>query len=176
MCCVYSKSDFFGDVKRAELFEETDNEIAVLRVTLPEDEFLQLKEEAKSASPLPGMNSGDGFFSPPEGGDFQFPGFGGDNGDGGFQFPGFGGNDNSPSPPQGGDGGNGGFQFPGNGGNGNFPSPPQGGDGGDGGFQFPGFGDGGDGGFQFPGNGGFGGKSKDSFKTKNATMIVEINK
>ena len=152
MCGVISKSDFFGDVKRAKLFEETDNEIAVLRVTIPEDEFLMLKEEAKSGSPLPGMQGGNGGFQPPQGGMGGFPFPGGNNGNnGGFQ------------PPQGGNNGNnnGGFQ------------PPQGGMGG---FQFPGGNGDNNGGFQPP-QGGMGGfKSKDSFKTKNATMIVEINK
>jgi len=44
---VLSKSTFIGNVKRAKLFELTDNEVAVFRITLPDDEYLQLKEEAQ---------------------------------------------------------------------------------------------------------------------------------
>jgi len=46
---VLSKSSFIGDSrKRAELFELTDNEVAVFRVTLPDDEFAYIKEEVGS--------------------------------------------------------------------------------------------------------------------------------
>ncbi|ORX79628.1 hypothetical protein BCR32DRAFT_281236 [Anaeromyces robustus] len=38
-------SSFIGDSKRAEIFELTDNDVAIFRVTLPEEEFVTLKEE-----------------------------------------------------------------------------------------------------------------------------------
>jgi len=128
---VTAKSDFIGTKKaRAKLFELTDNEVAVFRLTLPEDEFVQLKEEAQG-----------GFGKPPGG-------FGGNHGN------------QPPPPPQGGmPEGMGGFNG----------APPPGG--------FPDFG--GDfpnfnfteGGFAPPP--GFG--DEDSFKTKNATLTVELN-
>jgi len=66
---VLSKSTFIGNAKkRAELFELTDNEVAVFRITLPDNEFAQLKEEVSSGMgmppPPPGMG-GDGALPPP---------------------------------------------------------------------------------------------------------------
>ncbi len=54
---MFAVSDFIGNSKRAELFELTDNEIAVFRVTIPEEEFTQLKDE---------IQSGKGMLPPPE--------------------------------------------------------------------------------------------------------------
>jgi len=65
---VLSKSAFIGDVKRAELFELTDDEVAVFRITLPDDELLQLKEDIKKGGILPPPPPGMGDF-----GDMQFP-------------------------------------------------------------------------------------------------------
>ncbi len=54
VCSVFSKSDFIGDAKkRAKLFELTDNEVAVFRITLPEEEFAQLKEDVSSGEGMP---------------------------------------------------------------------------------------------------------------------------
>ncbi len=54
MCSVFSKSSFIGDAKkRAKLFELTDNEVAVFRITLPEEEFAQLKEDVSSGEGMP---------------------------------------------------------------------------------------------------------------------------
>ncbi|OUM58852.1 hypothetical protein PIROE2DRAFT_15781 [Piromyces sp. E2] len=39
-------SSFIGDVKRAELFEITDNEVSVIRINIPEEDFTSLKEVA----------------------------------------------------------------------------------------------------------------------------------
>jgi len=141
-----SKSSFIGDVKRAELFEKTDEEVAVFRVTLPEEEFAQLKENVTSRmSMFPGMGSN---------GEMKFPsGMIGE--DGSFQFPGMG--ENSA------------FPFPGMGEDGAFPFPGMG-EGSNEGFPFPGMGEGGEGAFpSFP-------FDEESFKTKNATMTVELNK
>jgi len=58
--CVFAKSDFIGNQKRAELFELTDNEIAVFRVNIPEDEFAQLKEASqKTLTPPPRDENGN---------------------------------------------------------------------------------------------------------------------
>jgi len=44
---VSAKSDFIGEAKkRPELFELTDNEVAVFKLTIPEEEYTQLKEKA----------------------------------------------------------------------------------------------------------------------------------
>ncbi|ORX58585.1 hypothetical protein BCR36DRAFT_276387 [Piromyces finnis] len=46
--CVSAKSDFIGSGrKRPELFELTDNEVAEFRLTIPEVEFDDLKEQSK---------------------------------------------------------------------------------------------------------------------------------
>jgi len=195
--CVLSKSAFFENDSRAELFKITDNAIPILRVTIPEDEFLKLKEEAQTRRPLPGMQRGENkggngglqpqggngnstqpqegtikliprqevndelptegeigeFPQPPQG--FPQPGENGEFPQPPQGFPQPGENGEFPQPPQG---------FPQPGENGEFPPPPQGRQGG-----FPGgFG----GGFR-PGGFGFG--NDNDFKTKNATMIVEIN-
>ncbi|ORX82480.1 coth-domain-containing protein [Anaeromyces robustus] len=43
---VFAANSFIGDKERAELFELTDNEVPVIRVTLPDDEYELLKIEA----------------------------------------------------------------------------------------------------------------------------------
>jgi len=69
VCSVLSKSTFIGDArKRAKLFELTDNEVAVFRITLPDDEYLQLKEEIKTSAslmPPPEMDENGNFVLPP---------------------------------------------------------------------------------------------------------------
>jgi len=43
---VVSVTSFIDNGERAELFELTDNEVAVFKITLPDDEFILLKEKA----------------------------------------------------------------------------------------------------------------------------------
>jgi len=45
--CVSAVSTFIGDHKRAEIFELTDNVVAVFKVYLPDNEFIQLKEDGE---------------------------------------------------------------------------------------------------------------------------------
>jgi len=156
---VTAKSDFIGTKKtRAELFELTDNEVAVFRLTLPENEFAQLKEEAQSGFGKPSGNKKDG---KKEGGKgMPADGFNPNGGEGGMPTDGF--NFNEGGMPADG------FNFN----EGGFPD--FGGD-----FQNFNFTEGGfPGGFnmtdgEMPAFGGFG--DEDSFKTKNATLIVELN-
>ncbi|KAG4088271.1 hypothetical protein H8356DRAFT_1009309 [Neocallimastix lanati (nom. inval.)] len=146
-------TDFIPDGNRAELFEIMDHEVPDFRITLPQSEFEQMKRE---------MNSGGGFFKRQWdwGGNNQWGGnnggnnnpWGGNNG-GNNQW---GGNNGGNNNPWGGNNG-GNNQWGGN--NGGF---------GQGGFGGGGFG----GGF---GGGGFGFGQKENFKSKNATMIVNIN-
>jgi len=134
VCCVSAKSNFIGNKRaRAKLFELTDNEVAVFRVTLPDEEFAQLKEEANmSFGGFGDFNFTDFNFTWPDFGDFN-------NTEGGLPpFPGFGGDEN---------------------GEGGFPPFPEFGEGS---FEFPSF-----------GGGIFG--DEDSFKTKNGTLVVELN-
>jgi len=44
---VLAASSFIGDTKRAELFEITDNEVPVIRITLPEKDYEDLKAVAR---------------------------------------------------------------------------------------------------------------------------------
>jgi len=169
VCYVSATSKFIGDAKkRAEFFELTDNEVAVFRITLPPEEFEQLKEEGSFGMPPPPpggmppppfgmpMNGTDGqMFMPPP---FGMP----MNGTDGQMFmpPPFG------MPTNGTDGGQMMFMpppfgMPTNGTDGDqmmfMPPPPPG-------FDF----EGGD--FIPPSM-----DNDDSFKTKNATMVVELN-
>ena len=114
VCYVSAASKFIGDAKkRAEFFELTDNEVAVFRVTLPPEEYEQLKEDCNRGMP-----------PPPN-----------------FNF--------TDMPQNGTDGEQ--MMWP--------PPPPPGDWGEDGGFPPPPF-----------------GSEEDSFKTKNGTLIVELNK
>ena len=72
VCYVSAASKFIGDAKkRAEFFELTDNEVAVFRINIPPEEFELLKEEGSLGMPFPppgGMpiNGTDGqMFMPP---------------------------------------------------------------------------------------------------------------
>ena len=117
-------TDFINDGNRVELFEMMDNEVPNLRVTLPNDEFTEIKRQIGYTSALRKRQ------------------WGGNNQWGGNQ-----GNNNNPW------GGN--NQWGGNQGNNNNP-----------------WGGGFGGGFDFGGGFGF---NQENYKTKNATMVVEIN-
>jgi len=61
LCCVYyvrSETSFIPQGQRAEIFELTDNEVPVFRITLPNDEYnsLKLKASAKDSNNFTKIN------------------------------------------------------------------------------------------------------------------------
>jgi len=81
-------STFFEKGQRAELFEIMDDEIPIFRVTVPEENFIELKEQAQSS----GMFGNWGNFTFGDWGNFTFGDWGNwNNTEGGFGgFGGFG--------------------------------------------------------------------------------------
>jgi len=62
-------SPFIGDTERAELFEMTDNEIPIIRVTLPEDEYKELIDIASKGYRIYFPDGSEYFLSDSTGGE-----------------------------------------------------------------------------------------------------------
>jgi len=177
---VSASTPFIGEGKRAKLFELMDTEIPVFRVTVPEENFKELKENAQTT--MFGGWGGFGGNNTGGWGGWDWGNMGANNTDGGFGgwdnmganntdggFGGFGGWGNMGANNT--DGGFGGF-----GGWGNMANNTDGGFGGFdwGNWNFTDFDWGNWGNFSFGGGSSFN-VFGDPYKIKNATMVVEIN-